>query len=177
MMPCANGQPSISASEDFNLLSTDLLSWRPYMALWVHSPMIACTSLSIMGISFAERRSTVETSSQKVLVVDDERTTADTLALIFSQSGFDTRAAYSAEQALEIIARWQPDLAILDVVLPKMHGIDLTVLLTKKLPKCQTLLFSGQPLTADLLAEAEKKAIRSPFSRSPSILPCCWILR
>ncbi|MFL6304298.1 MAG: hypothetical protein ACJ72H_12225 [Candidatus Sulfotelmatobacter sp.] len=38
-----------------------------------------------------------------------------------------------------------------------MHDIDLAILLTKELPKCQTLLFSGRTLTADLLAEAEKE--------------------
>jgi DNA-binding response OmpR family regulator len=77
--------------------------------------------------------------------------------LIFSQKGYDTRAAYSAEQALEIIAEWPPDLAILDVVLSKMHGIDLAIFLTQKWPNCRIVLFSGQALTSDLLAEAEKK--------------------
>jgi hypothetical protein len=38
-----------------------------------------------------------------------------------------------------------------------MHGIDLAILLTQKLPNCRILLFSGQALTNDLLAEAEKK--------------------
>ena len=99
----------------------------------------------------------MNTRDSKVLFVDDEQTIADTLALIFSQKGYDTRAAYSAEQALEIIAEWPPDLAILDVVLSKMHGIDLAILLTQKLPNCRILLFSGQALTNDLLAEAEKK--------------------
>jgi CheY-like chemotaxis protein len=115
----------------------------------------------------------VETGGHKVLVVDDERTIADTLATIFSKRGYDTRKAYSAEQALEIVAQWPPDLAILDVVLPKMYGIDLAILLAEKLPKCETLLFSGQALTADLLTEAEKKVPHSPFSRSPYILPNC----
>jgi DNA-binding NtrC family response regulator len=99
----------------------------------------------------------VETSGHKILVVDDERTIADTLAVIFFQRGYNTRAAYSAEQALEIVAEWPPDLAILDVVLPKINGIDLSILLSERFPKCRTLLFSGQALTADLLAEAEKK--------------------
>ena len=98
----------------------------------------------------------METNRHKVLVVDDERTIADTLAVIFSQNGYETRTAYSAEEALEIVAQWSPDLAILDVVLPTMHGIDLAVLLTEKLPNCQSLLFSGESLTADLLAQAEK---------------------
>jgi len=99
----------------------------------------------------------MSTRNSKILFVDDEETIADTLALIFSQRGYDTRAAYSAEQALEIIAEWPPDLAILDVVLSKIHGIDLAILLTQKRPNCRILLFSGQTLTSDLLAEAEKK--------------------
>jgi DNA-binding NtrC family response regulator len=99
----------------------------------------------------------VGTTGSKVLIVDDERTIADTLAMIFSQRGYETRAAYSAEDALEIVVQWPADLALLDVVLPKMHGIDLAILLTEKLPRCHTLLFSGQSLTVDLLSEAEKK--------------------
>jgi DNA-binding NtrC family response regulator len=109
------------------------------------------------GLFFGEGQYTVKTAGLRVLVVDDERTIADTLAVIFSQSGYAARAVYSAEQALDIVAQWSPDFAILDVILPQMHGIDLAVLLTERLPKCQILLFSGQALTADLLAEAEKK--------------------
>jgi CheY-like chemotaxis protein len=99
----------------------------------------------------------VEASGHKVLVVDDERTIADTLAVIFSQRGFDARPAYSAEQALEIVDEWPPDLAILDVILPQMNGIDRSILPSERLPKCRSLLFSGQALTADLLASAEKR--------------------
>jgi CheY-like chemotaxis protein len=96
-------------------------------------------------------------SGHKVLVVDDERTIADTLTVIFSGSGYDTRAAYSAEQAIEIITEWLPDLAIIDVVLPRMTGIDLAILLKVQCPICRLLLFSGQAMTADLLADATTK--------------------
>ena len=65
----------------------------------------------------------------RVLNVDDERTITDTLALIFTGNGYDARKAYSAEQAVDFIAEWRPDLAILDVVLPVMNGIDLATLL------------------------------------------------
>jgi CheY-like chemotaxis protein len=99
----------------------------------------------------------VNTRDCKILFVDDEQRIADTLAVIFSQRGYDTRGAYSAEQALEIVAEWPADLAILDVVLSKMHGIDLAILLTQEWPNCRILLLSGQALTSDLLAEAEKK--------------------
>jgi DNA-binding response OmpR family regulator len=63
-----------------------------------------------------------------VLIVDDERTIADTLALIFStRCGYETRAVYTAEEAMNMLAEWSPDLAIVDVVLPQMNGIDQSV--------------------------------------------------
>lgn len=88
------------------------------------------------------------------MVVDDERVIADTLAIILSQSGYEARTAYSAEQAVEIIAEWSPDLGVIDVVLPRMNGIDLAILLKIQCPTCRVLLLSGQAVTADLLAEA-----------------------
>jgi len=91
---------------------------------------------------------------QKVLIVDDERWTSDTLATIFNISGFEARAAYSAEEALEIMKAWQPALVILDVVLPRMSGIDLAIDLAARAPSCQVLLFSGNPNTAQLARAA-----------------------
>jgi DNA-binding NtrC family response regulator len=90
----------------------------------------------------------------KILIVDDERVIADTLAVIFKRAGYDARSASSAEQALELIADWFPDWAILDVILPKMSGIDLAILVRAKRPNCRITLFSGQGPTHDLLAAA-----------------------
>jgi CheY-like chemotaxis protein len=109
----------------------------------------------------------VDGCRHKVLVVDDERTIADTLAVIFSQSGYETRAAYSSEQALEIIAEWLPDLAIIDVVLPLMNGIDLAILLRAQCPTCRLLLFSGQSITVDLLADAATKGYKFDILAKP----------
>jgi DNA-binding response OmpR family regulator len=67
----------------------------------------------------------VDESHHRVLIVDDERTTADTLALVFSSGGYETQTAYTTEQAIEVVAEWLPDLAIIDVVLPQTNGIDL----------------------------------------------------
>ncbi len=39
----------------------------------------------------------------KVLVADDERVIADTLAMILNQSGFEAQAVYSGERALELV--------------------------------------------------------------------------
>jgi DNA-binding NtrC family response regulator len=89
-------------------------------------------------------------------VVDDEETIADTLALIFSSNGYDARSSYSAEQALEMIEEWSPDVAIIDVVLPGMNGIEFAIFLKASYPGVHFLLFSGQPGTGGLLEEAKR---------------------
>ncbi|HZD49453.1 MAG TPA: response regulator [Silvibacterium sp.] len=92
--------------------------------------------------------------NHRVLIIDDAPNVSDTLALIFSKNGYDARVAYSAEQAIEIIAEWEPDLAIVDVVLPQMNGIDLALVLKANHPACRVLLFSGEEITADLVTRA-----------------------
>jgi DNA-binding NtrC family response regulator len=94
--------------------------------------------------------------SHKVLIIDDAENVADTLALIFSKEGYDVRVAYSAEQAIEIIAGWVPDLAIVDVVLPQMNGLELTLVLKDNHPTCRVLLFSGEEATGELVARAAR---------------------
>ena len=90
----------------------------------------------------------------KILIVDDEHVVLDTRVILFKSAGYDARAASSAEEALELIADWIPDLAILDVILPKMNGIDLAVLLRAKYPNCRIVLSSGHPTTGEFLAAA-----------------------
>jgi CheY-like chemotaxis protein len=70
----------------------------------------------------------------RILIVDDERVIADSLAVIFEKQGYQARAAHSAEQAIEIVSQWHPDLAILDVILPGRNGIDLAILIKSGYP-------------------------------------------
>jgi DNA-binding NtrC family response regulator len=92
--------------------------------------------------------------NRKVLVVDDEKTISDSLTVIFRNHGYQARAAYSAEEAIDVIAEWQPNLALLDVNLPNMNGIDLAIALKTSTPNCRVLLFSGYPDADDLLHAA-----------------------
>jgi len=96
-------------------------------------------------------------STRRILIVDDEVAIADTLALIFRTQHYDVRVAYSAERAIEVIAEWRPDLAIIDVMLPEMNGIDLAIVTKSNHRGCHVLLFSGHSNTAILLEEAVKK--------------------
>ena len=90
----------------------------------------------------------------KVLVVDDERVIADTLATILNQSGFDARAVYSGETALELAPTFEPEMLISDVIMADMNGIDAAIRIREILPTIKILLFSGKAATADLLEKA-----------------------
>jgi DNA-binding response OmpR family regulator len=95
--------------------------------------------------------------SRKILIVDDEPKVAETLDLIFSTRGYEVRAAFSAEQAIEILAGWKPELAIVDVMLPQMNGIEFGIALKSNYPDCVLLLLSGHPGTVDLLEGAREQ--------------------
>ncbi|WP_419806414.1 response regulator [Terriglobus sp.] len=90
----------------------------------------------------------------KVLVADDEQVIANTLAIILNQAGFEARAVYSGENALETIDAFQPNMLISDVIMTGMTGIEAAIQIRQKLPHCKVLLFSGQAATADLLEKA-----------------------
>ncbi len=90
----------------------------------------------------------------KVLVADDERVIADTLAIILNQSGFQATAVYSGEKAVETARTLQPDMVISDVIMTDLNGIDAAIRIRGMLPTCKILLFSGQAATADLLDRA-----------------------
>jgi CheY-like chemotaxis protein len=90
----------------------------------------------------------------RVLVADDEQVIANTLAIILNQAGFEARAVYSGEKAVEVLDSFQPNMLISDVIMTGMTGIEAAIATRNKLPNCKVLLFSGQAATADLLEEA-----------------------
>jgi CheY-like chemotaxis protein len=89
-----------------------------------------------------------------VLVVDDERVIADTLATILNQNGFDASAVYTGTAAVDSARSSHPDLVISDVIMQDMNGIEAAIRIRQMLPACKILLFSGQAATADLLEKA-----------------------
>ncbi len=99
-----------------------------------------------------------ETSAKPtVLVADDERVIADTLAIILNQSGFEATAVYSGEKAVEMARTLRPNMLISDVIMTDMNGIDAAIQIRSILPECKILLFSGQAATADLLESARAR--------------------
>lgn len=89
--------------------------------------------------------------SLRVLVVDDSRDTADTLAAALEALGQEVRVAYDGDTALEILRTFQPELAILDIGMPGLNGHELArrVRADPALPSICLVALSGWGLPAD----------------------------
>ncbi len=60
-----------------------------------------------------------------ILVVDDEEPIADILEYNLRKAGYETEAAYDGEKALSLFKTLQPDLILLDIMLPGRNGIEV----------------------------------------------------
>ena len=103
----------------------------------------------------------------KILVVDDERRIADTLAEILEMSGFHVAAAYSGWEALEAVSRFHPDYLLSDVLMPRMNGVELGIAIQKMFPSARILLFSGQAGISEILLEGQKQGFEFELIAKP----------
>ncbi len=62
--------------------------------------------------------------SQKVLVVDDEEPILELLKYNLEKQGYEVKTATNGQIALEVAKRFHPDLVLLDIMMPKMDGVE-----------------------------------------------------
>ncbi len=60
-----------------------------------------------------------------VLIVDDEPNIVVPIEFLMEQNGYSVLVAGSGEEALEIIAKYEPDLVLLDIMLPGVDGYEV----------------------------------------------------
>jgi len=61
----------------------------------------------------------------RIAVIDDEPNIRDLLSLALGHRGFDVRCAGDGASGLALVREWSPDLIVLDVMMPKVSGIEL----------------------------------------------------
>jgi DNA-binding NtrC family response regulator len=83
-----------------------------------------------------------------VLVIDDDRVLADTLAQILRLNGFQPVALYSGEEAIELVERLQPDIVLSDIRMSRIDGIDAAKRIRELHPDCRVILFTAHPVSA-----------------------------
>ncbi len=83
-----------------------------------------------------------------VLVIDDERILADSIAAYLEHHGFSTVVAFSGEDGLQRAEATSPDVAIIDVRLPGMNGIEVLRRLREMLPTIEVLMVTAHASVA-----------------------------
>jgi DNA-binding NtrC family response regulator len=97
------------------------------------------------------------TEGATVLIVDDEPSLANTLAIIFQRAGYVATAVYSGEEALTFIEAQTPSVVVSDVIMPGLDGVAMAKMIRRTHPNCPVLLFSGNADTHDLVEAAKKE--------------------
>ncbi|MGY5875246.1 MAG: response regulator [Candidatus Thorarchaeota archaeon] len=111
-----------------------------------------------------------KTSEPKtILVVDDEVVTTDLAKTFLERHGFNVVLAHDGEQALEVADKEEPDLILLDVMLPKKDGFEVcrTLKSQAKFKNIPILMFTAKGLSRDVEMGQEAGAdeyIIKPFS-------------
>lgn len=126
---------------------------------------------------------------KKILVVDDERPISEIINFNLTKEGFEVYTAFDGEEAIEKVASVQPDLILLDLMLPKIDGLEVCrqvrktsdvpiIMLTAKDSEIDKVLglelgaddyitkpFSNRELTARV--KANLRRLKSPHSAQP----------
>jgi DNA-binding response OmpR family regulator len=110
-------------------------------------------------------------SQTKIIVVDDDPVNLDFFQLMLSKLGFLVEEAYDGMDALEKIKKVKPDLILLDNIMPRMSGFELTKILKKDpvFEEIPIIMFSALDDVQDKLAGFElgiDDYITKPFNFS-----------
>lgn len=107
------------------------------------------------------------TSVTTILVVDDDRDLANTLADVLEMVGYTTVRAYSGEEALSAVEDRELDAALLDVKLPGMDGIQCLEQLRARYPGVVCLVMTGfevEGLADRVSRQGAATLLHKPFS-------------
>ena len=107
--------------------------------------------------------------NQKILVADDEPNIVISLEYLLKREGYTVLIARDGQEALETIAREQPDLVLLDVMMPKKTGFEVcqSVRASDKLQATKILMLTARGRDTDVtkgLALGADAYITKPFS-------------
>lgn len=100
-----------------------------------------------------------------ILIVDDETTITDIIEFNLQKEGFETKAVHDGKEALLAVNEYEPDLMLLDVMMPEMDGFKTLELLRQKY-KFPILMLTAKEEEADKVKGLELGAddyITKPF--------------
>jgi DNA-binding response OmpR family regulator len=114
-----------------------------------------------------------------ILVVDDDRKTVDLIRLYLEKDGYRVLTAYDGRQALDLSRRRQPGLIILDLMLPRVDGLDVCRILRSE-SKVPIIMLTAKTTEEDKLVGLDLGAddyVTKPFSPREMVARVRAVLR
>ncbi|HZT45867.1 MAG TPA: response regulator transcription factor [Gaiellaceae bacterium] len=122
----------------------------------------------------------VQTTQQRILVVDDERSIVDAVATALRYEGYDVEEVLSGRDALAAVARREPDLIVLDWMLPDLEGIEVGRRVRAQGLKTAILFLTAKDATenkVEALRAGGDDYVTKPFSLAEIVARIQAILR
>ncbi len=91
----------------------------------------------------------------RVMIIDDNRDAADSLSLLLQLEDHATLTAYSGEDALSLVASFDPQFVLLDIGLPEMDGYEVARRLKTLVPRARLIAVTGYGLAGDKQRSAD----------------------
>ena len=115
----------------------------------------------------------------KILIVDDDENICELLNLYLKKDGFDTSIAYNGRQAVELAEKYNPDLILLDIMLPELDGWQVCREIRKK-SEVPIIMLTAKGETFDKILGLELGAddyVTKPFDTKEVVARIKAVLR
>jgi YesN/AraC family two-component response regulator len=113
---------------------------------------------------------------KSVLVIDDEPAIRKALQRVLASAGYPVRVADNGTDGLEALETQTADIVIVDIIMPRINGVDTIRAIVRKFPNVRIIAISGggnfspaEPYAVITEAYLRPRPLRgpTPFSRSP----------
>ncbi len=101
---------------------------------------------------------------KSVLVVDDEQNFVSLLDWFLTKRGYQVRTALNGEEAMELVAKATPDLALIDIRMGPMDGLSLLDEVKQRVPEIKLIMMTAYP-TSDSRRHAFGKGASAYFTK------------
>jgi len=105
--------------------------------------------------------------ASRILIVDDEKPIATLLAQTFEQEGHQVASAHDGIDCMNKMASFRPDVVIMDIMMPKLDGVDTTKLIRRNQNYSGTIIVALSAKADDQTRDKMKDAGANLFMRKP----------
>ena len=106
----------------------------------------------------------------RVLIVDDEKPISTLLAQTFEQEGYVVTNAYDGIECMNRMATFRPDVVIMDIMMPKLDGVDTTRLIRRNRSYGNTIIVALSAKSDEETRQRMKEAGANLFMRKPFVI-------